>query len=194
MELQVLLDSLVLYEPALFQGRYEEIYNDIKDKVRGAPLVYGDGETKRKSCIFGTNLYADSAESALFSYGHLPHYSWPENVFKVKEELESRYETKFEFCLAHLYPNGDATIGKHRDTEAMGSLVVSVSFGATRRMNFFYDSLATGARDGKYIRQYILQDGDVLVMNQGTQTHFKHSIPQQKCDDPRINLTFRVNL
>jgi alkylated DNA repair dioxygenase AlkB len=119
----------------------------------------------------------------------MPAFHWKECALieKIKEELENKLGTYFDYCLAHCYPDGEASIGWHNDKEALETDVVSISFGATRKFRF----RKLGETKG-YCKEFNLGNGDVLHMLSGCQKIYKHSVPVEKTvKTPRINLTFR---
>lgn len=84
-------------------------------------------------------------------------------------------------------------MGAHSDDEAsLGArpVVASASFGAARR--FTMAAKPRGPAAGCERAVFSLGDGDVLVMEAGTQEAWKHAVPRQAgVDAPRISLTFR---
>lgn len=142
------------------------------------------GETKRKSCIFADHT-SDDTDS---SYS-LPTYAWQDHeiINALKTNLESVLHQHFDYCLFHLYPNGNSSIGYHRDQEADDTIVVSLSFGATRKFRFRRPGQTQG-----YDVEYQLRSGDLLVMQPDCQKMYLHSVPiEASVKQPRINLTFR---
>lgn len=101
--------------------------------------------------------------------------------------IESFFKIKFDYCLCHLYRDGNDLINWHRDNEAMKSTIVSVSVGATRKFRFRKNGQTKG-----YEAEFNLESGSLLLMRPGCQQRYIHSVPQEKrVKHPRINLTFR---
>jgi hypothetical protein len=144
------------------------------------PTVYEGGfKSSRESCFF-------SSEPLKYD---LPTYDWKHigSVNRLKKKVEKFTGLKFDYCLAHIYPNGSSTIAWHRDSEAMFTDVVSVSFGASRKFRL-RDIQATKGWD----HEYVLNNGDLLHMHKGCQNKYKHTVPAEKrITAPRINFTFR---
>jgi alkylated DNA repair dioxygenase AlkB len=95
----------------------------------------------------------------------------------------------FNFGLCNLYPDGDASIGRHADAESdivRDSPIVGLSLGATRDF-FLY------RRKGERVGQVALEHGSIVVMEGSTQRHFEHAVPpRRRVANPRISVTFRV--
>jgi alkylated DNA repair dioxygenase AlkB len=97
------------------------------------------------------------------------------------------------FCLVNLYRDGKDYIGYHSDktndlipTAQDEYIIVSLSFGATRRMLF-------SSRKTKKEYVITLTSGDLLIMRGKTNKYWKHAIAKDPdCDSPRISLTFRM--
>lgn len=139
------------------------------------------------------SLQLPDPKSSLFSYGDLPSVSWnlTPNIRAIKTHLENHVPgLKIDFCLAHLYVDGNHNIGWHADREAADppKSVYSLSLGATRKFRFrkIFDTKGWEA-------EYELEDGILVWMKPGCQSHYKHCVPKQmKVKDWRINLTFRT--
>ena len=95
---------------------------------------------------------------------------------------------QFNSVLCNLYRDGSDTVGWHADDEPLfggDPVVASMSFGASRR--FCLKHREAGER-----RNYVLNDGSLLVMGRGVQREWLHSVPRTKRKiGARINLTFR---
>lgn len=91
--------------------------------------------------------------------------------------------------IANYYRTGATdSIGWHADDEpALGAdpVVVSVSFGANRRMRFKRPG------PGPTLMTLDLSAGDLLVMGGATQSEFQHAINRQANAGSRLSLTFR---
>lgn len=119
----------------------------------------------------------------------IPQYSWETSslVSRIKEYLESNFQTKFDYCLVHIYTDGNSTINWHNDKESLFEDIMSVSFGATRKFRL----RELGETKGWYA-EYELGHGDLFHMKRGCQMKYEHTVPKQSTiTQPRINLTFR---
>lgn len=181
------------YYPKLFDASWRErVFQDIEPRVRGyTNKIYGkEYPARRLSCYFQSNKGEIDARAKYFDYGHLQVYDWDDSelVKEIRAIIEKKFETKFDYVLIHLYPNGiDGVIGYHADRESLNEDIISVSFGATRKFRL----RKLGQTKG-YEKQFLLNDGDVIHMLKGCQKNYKHSVPtERKVKEARINFTFR---
>jgi alpha-ketoglutarate-dependent dioxygenase alkB family protein 2 len=93
------------------------------------------------------------------------------------------------FVLINWYRNGNDKLGPHKDDErdlTKGMPIISFTLGQRRRFVFHTSNPL------RKVGEIVLKNGTVLVMNPGTQKHYKHSIPEMKAaTGPRWSLTFR---
>ena len=141
------------------------------------------GQAKRLSCLF---IETDLEHSLMYA---MRQYDWSvcPIVQQIRRHFQTVFDTKLDYCLMHLYLDGDASIGYHSDREALNSMIISVSFGATRKFRFRKISDKIG-----YHTELRLKSGDVVIMKNTCQRYYKHTVPvEKKIKTPRINLTFR---
>ena len=142
---------------------------------------------------------------------------WTDKMLNIKlkaEEMVSDYwerDVDFTFCLAGDYPSGADSIPHHSDTvPTLDDLVVSISFGATRLLEWREypreikketntsktpHSSQMEKRFGTYItKRYILEYGDVMIFNGYSQMSSTHAVPKCHQVGRRVNLTFRSGL
>lgn len=174
---------------------FETLYKEIQPLVKGYSYVDPNGneyESKRLSCKLldgGDGRKPNALNSGIFNYDKLPNYDWTacQSLVAVRAQVETQFQERYDYCLIHLYRNGEDKIEWHADRESLNSSVCSVSFGATRVFRFRAINETTG-----HHTQYELHHGDVLYMKKGCQQHFKHQVPTtKKVKERRINLTFR---
>lgn len=112
----------------------------------------------------------------------------PALLQRIADDLAERLGVEFDSVLCNLYRDGSDSVGWHADDEsAFGSdpVIASLSFGGTRR--FLLRRNADGAKT-----TFELADGTLLVMGEGVQQSYQHSVPKTRRPvGPRINLTFR---
>ena len=128
-------------------------------------------------------------------------------IKEIKERVEEITGYDFDIVLAQRYQDGSTDLGWHSDlaqkwdaennrairergTEPE-SVVVSLNFGATR--DFAFTNTKRGTPMPADQRVLRLGNGDVLIMMEGTNANYRHSILRADPNDVglRINLTFR---
>lgn len=139
--------------------------------------------TKRKAAWYGDSnyvyIYSNTIKQAL---------PWTRELVKIKQIIENLSNTEFNSCLLNLYQDGNVGMGWHSDDEESiesDSTIASVSFGAERKFYLKH-------KQSKKIISVLLEHGSLLLMKEGTQKNWLHSLPKsKKITLPRINLTFR---
>merc|ERR1711879_2259 len=98
-------------------------------------------------------------------------------------------------CNLSLYEDGGAGVGWHADDESLFQgkfqdiLIISLSFGVTRRFELRYNHPDAGTAE---VHQFPLSSGDLMTMEGMLQKHMQHRIPKEaNVAGPRINLTWR---
>ena len=114
---------------------------------------------------------------------------WDKQILALMNRINEVHGTSFNACLLNMYPAGIASgISKHSDDEdslVANPVVVSVSLGES------CDFILRGKGSNSEFVTVPLKDGDVLVMNAGTQKFYPHSITKKVPKTTRISLTFR---
>lgn len=98
-------------------------------------------------------------------------------------------------CNMNLYEDGGSAVGWHSDDEMLFQgkfrdiLIISLSFGVTRKFELRYNWPEAGEETVKCVR---LGSGDLMTMEGMTQKHMQHRVPKENnIQGPRINLTWR---
>lgn len=177
-----------LFLPGFFAGT--SLAQEVMDEASRLTQTYETtlyGKTvvpRRRSCLVG------GVGTSWEGYSLLPAVTWDScpGVLRVKKEVEKASGVTFDYCLMHLYPDGDASIAWHRDKEALRTPVASASFGASRLFRF----REVGQTKG-WIKEFTLDSGCLGVMFPPCQTKYEHCVPvQSRVRSPRVNLTFRM--
>lgn len=95
---------------------------------------------------------------------------WTAPVQRLRERLETLLECSFDYVLLNLYRDGKDSIGFHSDGEAIPEgkrVIASISLGSKRTFIIRH-------KDGKDTREYLLNNGSLLVMMGDTQQFYKH--------------------
>lgn len=108
---------------------------------------------------------------------------------ELKDEAESVAHETFNSVLLNLYRDGQDSMGWHRDNEkelGLNPTIVSLSFGAGRKFKM------RNYLDKSIVRELVLENGSLLLMQGETQHFWEHSLPKTTAmAGTRINLTFR---
>jgi len=127
-----------------------------------------------------------------YSYSGQIHKAepWTEELLFIKSELEKFSGYEFNSCLANLYRDGKDSVSPHSDDEKeIGPVVASVSLGAPRRF------LIQIKDKSEPIQEFLLGNGDLIIMHEGVQKTHVHWVPKTKKKvGERINLTFRQGI
>ena len=152
-----------------------------------APLVASATNNNRKSCFFTGDI--EQARKFLPSYGYVNAYLWEGSplISRLKKEVEELIQTSFDYCLVHIYEDGQANIGWHNDKESLFEEIVSVSLGQKRKFRL----KPFGQKSG-WIAEYLLGEGDLFHMEKGCQLSYVHTVPKETTiHSLRVNFTFR---
>lgn len=160
-----------------------------KDIYWNAPVTRWDPKTQRELIGRPSQGYGD----APFAYAgkHMDPLPWEANqvINSIKLELERFTGEEFYFCLCGLYENNQISIPHHKDEiNDDDDIIASVSFGASR----IFEVKHLNA-DGLPPVQYLLNDGDLIIMDGASQRVTSHAVPalETPCGE-RVNLTFRT--
>lgn len=170
--------SVALYEKLLAELEFKsEMYT-----FNGVAV-----ESKRKISYHSEHSYAYSNQS----YAGKP---WTPTLALLRQMILEKTGHEFNAVLCNFYENGNAAMGWHSDSEKeLGSdpVIASLSFGQKRK--FAFRPRRTFAdKNPKKVCEYLLGEGDLLVMEKGTQPFFEHALLADKsATHARMNLTFR---
>lgn len=153
----------------------------------------------RDTAFFGTAHYSYSGERRSPT-------GWNEDapasvaIDSVRKRIERHLnlpEGWFNVVLANKYYHGQDSMGYHSDDEAsLGKepIIASISLGAQRKFVVRPKKTQRHAFINPCKIEYQLANGSLLVMRGKMQTYFEHALPKvaiSKCDNVRINLTYR---
>ncbi len=154
---------------------------------RDEAIIFGKHITTARKVAW----YGDSAFPYTYSGVTRTALIWNADLLALKLLAEKLTNATFNSCLLNLYHDGTEGVGWHSDDEkALGKTptIASLTFGAEREFRF-------KPKTNPLTASVRLESGSLLVMKDGTQTHWRHSLPRtKKIREPRINLTFRTML
>jgi alkylated DNA repair dioxygenase AlkB len=114
---------------------------------------------------------------------------WTPLLLAVRERLETRLRTGFDYVFVNRYRDGRDSVAWHGDHEGTGRVIGSLSLGATRTFDL-RPKRESGLRPRTIAVD--LAHGDLVVMAGETQQHWEHRVRKDpRVHEERINLTFR---
>lgn len=139
-----------------------------------------------------TLSFGDEGVAAPRIWGTNAVHPWPTVLRGLKDRLEQYTGFRFNICLCNIYMSGSQAIGLHADNEEKGSTscIASISLGAARKFRF--EKNANSPANAPSSSEYLLENGSLLLMLDGCQENFRHTLPPDSTTDSRINLTFRL--
>lgn len=148
-------------------------------------FIYGRWlKVPRLMCWYGD-------EGADYQYSGVKHspLPWTDSLLLIKQKIESAYQCSFNTVMANLYRDGSDSMGCHADDEkelGTNPFIASLSLGEQRLLRFRHTK-------SKQVVDVLLSHGDLLLMADEIQHHWKHELPKtKKIKTERINLTFRT--
>lgn len=132
--------------------------------------------------------HGDNGSYYLYSGVNHPPLPWTQPLLSIKQKIESFYHCSFNSVMANLYRTGSDSMGCHADNETelgLNPLIASLSLGEERLLKFRHNK-------SKAVVDIFLSHGDLLLMTDEIQSHWRHELPKtKKTKKARINLTFR---
>jgi alkylated DNA repair dioxygenase AlkB len=179
-------------------GLPDTMFDDLREQIdwqQSRSFVYGQWHDQpRLTALYGAEVYDYSG----IEY-HPTSWEKSEALQRCRTRVQEILDTEFNAVVCNLYRDGKDSIGWHSDNEpelGFNPLIVSLSFGATRRFSFRRRGLKSTSMPSinasKERHDFDLPSGSMLAMFGETQENWEHSLPKTtKPVGPRINLTFR---
>ena len=134
--------------------------------------------------------YGDQGATYTYSGLRLSPQPWTPQLDRMRQRVSALTSKPFNSALLNYYRDGSDGMGWHSDDEpelGRGPCIASLSLGSERRF-----LLRHKTQKNLPTCEYLLGDGDLLIMDGKTQHHWKHQIPKTRRPvGPRINITFR---
>lgn len=139
-----------------------------------------------------TALYGNEGKPYKYSNIIMNPHPWNPILIHLKEQVEEQAKHSFTTVLLNLYRNEKDSNGWHADNEkelGRNPIIASLSLGEERSFQLKHNTIKEAKQN------LILKHGSLLLMKEGSQTHYKHQIPKSSSPKKnRINLTFRAIL
>ena len=134
--------------------------------------------------------YGDQGATYTYSGLRLSPQPWTPQLDQLRQRVSALTSKPFNSALLNYYRDGSDGMGWHSDDEpelGRDPCIASLSLGSERRF-----LLRHKTQSNLPTYEYLLGDGDLLIMDGETQHHWKHQIPKTRRPvGPRINITFR---
>lgn len=146
---------------------------------------------EQKPGIFGhmqPRLIASYGDSGItYKYSGVLNVAlpWTATLLEIKRKIEA-VQGAYNYCLLNLYRSGSDSMGWHADDEPeMGSVIGSLSLGATRKFRIRHNVT-------RETKTFLAGNGTLIIMAGTMQQFWQHEVPKTKQNvGERINLTFR---
>lgn len=181
--------KIYLYKNFLNDGQPERLYAELIEQIAWQQDLIKFGGRKIPLPRL-TAWYGDDGVSYTYS-GILMHpHPWTRTLLLLKDWIEKKAQHQFNSVLLNQYRNGNDSVAWHSDDEPeLGEdpIIASLSLGVSRKFQ-----LRSRSQPNLDKIEIILNNGDLLIMGEGTQQNWQHQIPKmRKVTETRINLTFR---
>ena len=139
------------------------------------------------------SAYGDQGVIYRYSGVSMPAKPWTSTLASLRDLVEEKTRVRYNFVLVNRYKDGEDKMGDHKDDEKEldpNVAIASLTLGAERDFIFKHQSRKRLELENVKI---VLKDGMLLLMNPPTNRFWYHGLPPRKsCQEPRINLTFRL--
>lgn len=169
------------------QHLYENLLSELEFKSETYVFQGVSVQSKRRINYHSEHAYA-------YSNQEYSGKAWTPTLTLLRQMVLEKTGHAFNAVLCNFYDNGQAAMGWHADSEkelGPDPVIASLSFGQKRKFAF-RPRRTFGEKNPKKVCEYLLGQGDLLVMEKGTQSFFEHALLTEKsATQPRMNLTFR---
>jgi len=120
----------------------------------------------------------------------IPYNPWCPEIETIKDQINQEWNLDVNYCLVNHYRDGNDGIGMHVDNDLNSKrrAACTLSLGSTR--TFILERL----RGDKQKITFPVKHGDLLLILDETQKHWKHGIERETGKGERYSLTFRKAL
>lgn len=136
--------------------------------------------------------YGDTGKAYKYSGILLHPKPWTPALLWLKEQIQNVSTASYNSVLLNWYRSGQDHLSWHTDAEkelGENPTIASLNFGESRRF------LLRCNDDHQNKIEFLLEHGDLLIMQGELQHYWQHSVPKQtKVTHGRLNMTFRTIL
>lgn len=136
----------------------------------------------RMTSLYGSKSYSYSGQKLELNPLTKP-------LERIIQLLHEKFGYDFNVILFNHYRNGNDSVSWHSDSEkelGTNPVIASLSLGGSKPFKF------RNKKDKSEKKDFLLENGDLIIMKGTTQETWEHMIPKsKKYNDSRINLTIR---
>ena len=185
-----LVDAEVSHYPGFLRdGERQSIFDQLRDTTpweQHVVRLFGRSHPAPRLSAW----YGDPGTTYTYSGLQLSPQPWTPHLDRMRQRVSTLTSKPFNSALLNYYRDGSDGMGWHSDDEpelGRDPCIASLSLGSERRF-----LLRHKTQSNLPTCEYLLGDGDLLIMDGKTQHHWKHQIPKTRRPvGPRINVTFR---
>ena len=185
-----LVDAEVSHYPGFLRdAERQSIFNQLRDTTpweQHVVRLFGRSHPAPRLSAW----YGDPGATYTYSGLRLSPQPWTPQLDRMRQRVSALTSKPFNSALLNYYRDGSDGMGWHSDDEpelGRDPCIASLSLGSERRF-----LLRHKTQSNLPTYEYLLGDGDLLIMDGETQHHWKHQIPKTRRPvGPRINITFR---
>ena len=185
-----LVDAEIAHYPGFLRdGERQSIFAQLRDTTpweQHVVRIFGKSHPAPRLSAW----YGDPGATYTYSGLQLSPQPWTPRLDQLRQRVSTLTSKPFNSALLNYYRDGADGMGWHSDDEpelGRNPCIASLSLGSERRF-----LLRHKTQSNLPTSQYLLGDGDLLIMQGKTQHYWKHQIPKTRRPvGPRINITFR---
>lgn len=169
------------YIPEIYSQINTQLYIDGLDWKEHQTIMVGQKVTlPRLIAMYGSEY--------TYTGIYHPKRDLPDILDTLRLDLQKLHQRKYNSVLCNFYRDGQDAVGWHSDNDYPNDgqdWIASISLGATRRFRVRH-------KETGYTHHWDVNHGDMIVMRDGCQKIWQHTITKTKKDvGPRVNLTYR---
>ena len=185
-----LVDAEVAHYPGFLRdGERQSIFDQLRDTTpweQHVVRLFGQSHPAPRLSAW----YGDPGATYIYSGLQLLPQPWTPLLDRLRQRVSTLISKPFNSALLNYYRDGADGMGWHSDDEpelGRDPCIASLSLGSERRF-----LLRHKTQSNLPTSQYLLGNGDLLIMQGKTQHYWKHQIPKTRRPvGARINITFR---
>ena len=181
------MKDILLLRDFLSPEYSKEVFDYLSKNIFWKNILLTDDGKEKKIHRKMSYVY-DKEVNYRYTNLNLPGELWNKKLLEIKDKIFNETGFDTNSVLLNLYENGKDEIRWHSDKESIlgeNPVIPTVNLGASR--TFWFKNKESGET-----MNYILNNGDLLIMLEDCQKNWLHAILKEKeVTEPRISLTYR---